>query len=239
MTLRAENISVGYRRKVVFEGLDWTLRPGDRVVLLGPNGAGKTSLMKTCAGLLRPRGGRVATHEHEAATPQELAEAVALMPQQITAVPRLSCREQVAYAGWLAGLPTSEAEQRADGALVAVGLTDQAATRSKALSGGQLRRLGLAESLVRRTGVLLLDEPTAGLDPAQRARFRRVLADLPPENTVVVSTHETHDIAEAFTRVCILDSGRFVFDGSPEELLERTGAHTIELAYAQIMENAA
>lgn len=239
MTLRTENISVRYRRKVVFEGLDWTLVRGDRVVLLGPNGAGKTTLMKTCAGLLRPRAGRVATAQHETATPQQLAQAVALMPQHVTAVPRLTCREQVAYAGWLAGLPTAEAEQRADGALAAVGLTDHAGNRATALSGGQLRRLGLAESLVRRTEVLLLDEPTAGLDPAQRARFRRVLADLPRDTTVVVSTHETHDIAEAFTRVCILASGCFLYDGSPQALLERTGADTIEQAYARLMEDEA
>ena len=214
----------GRSRTPVLRGVDLTARAGAVTVLLGPNGAGKTSLLKTCAGLLRPRGGRVATHEHEAATPQELAEAVALMPQQITAVPRLSCREQVAYAGWLAGLPTSEAEQRADGALVAVGLTDQAATRSKALSGGQLRRLGLAESLVRRTGVLLLDEPTAGMDAGARSQFWQSMRRQSEQGrTIIFATHYLKEAEEFAERIVLMHEGEIIADGTTAPLDAQTG----------------
>lgn len=158
------------------------------------------------------------------------------MPQSVDAVPRLTAVEQVAYAGWLAGMSARSARDAAPGALAAVGLADQAATRTARLSGGQLRRVGLAECLVRSAPYLLLDEPTAGLDPAQRRRFRSVLGELSTVG-LIVSTHETHDIEGLFDRVVVLNAGRIVFDGVPEDFLRSasTNADSFEDAYAQLV----
>lgn len=237
MDLTVDHLAFRYRRREVFTDLSWAVPEGSRTLLLGPNGAGKSTLMKLCAGILRPRGGSV-TLDGNPASHRQLQEAVALMPQHVTPVPRLTCREQVSYAGWLAGLDGPTSRQRSVSALESAGLADRSDVRATELSGGQLRRLGLAEALVRRTGLLFLDEPTAGLDPAHRARFRRTLAALPRETSIVVSTHETHDAGDLFDRVCILDEGRFRYDGSLEGLLAHTGTPTIEAAYESVLEHA-
>jgi ABC-2 type transport system ATP-binding protein len=135
------------------------------------------------------------------------------MPQTVTAVPGLTVSEQVAYAGWLGGLKESVAQARATETVVQVGLEAERDQQSSVLSGGQLRRVGLAEALVLHADHLLLDEPMAGLDPAQRGNFRSILMSLPPCG-LVVSTHQTDDVAEVFERVTVLADGGIRFDGS-------------------------
>lgn len=206
--LHYDDISFTYRRgrPPVIEGLSWSPRPG-RTVLLGPNGAGKSTLLALGARALLPTVGSVRVGD------------VGWMPQRVAAVAGLRVREQVAYAGWLHGMPRREALAGADVALDRVGLADRAGARVSELSGGQLRRVGLAEALVVDPDVLLLDEPTSGLDPQQRARFRSVLQGLPSGRSVVVSTHQVDDLGDLFEHVVVLLDGRIAFDGSLEEFL--------------------
>lgn len=213
--------------------VSWHVRPGTKVIVLGPNGAGKTTLLGVLAGSLTPTSGEV-MFDDTAVSRDVLARAVSRMPQTVTAVPRLKCEEQVAYAGWLGGLSEREARQRSVGALERVGLAERHRDRADALSGGQLRRLGLAEALVRHTPYILLDEPTAGLDPQERARFRAILGAI-QDVAFVVSTHETHDISDVFARVCVLRDGAVTFDGTITDLLARTSSATVEEAYIALM----
>jgi len=232
--LGTHQVSLRYRRgREALRDLTWQLADGARVVLLGPNGAGKSTLMALLAGALEPSSGTI-TLDGSPADRVSLARQVARMPQQVTALPRLTSAEQVAYAGWLGGLTESEARSQTGAALAAVGLSDRSGDRADSLSGGQLRRLGLAEILVRRTRYLLLDEPSAGLDPQERARFRTVLGAL-DEVGFVVSTHETHDISDIFDVVCVLHEGALLYQGTPAELLTATSSPTLEEAYISLM----
>jgi ABC-2 type transport system ATP-binding protein len=161
------------------------------------------------------------------------------MPQHIRAVPGLLVREQVAYAGWLKGLGRRQAWLAAGEALARVGLTDLMSRKAVTLSGGQLRRVGLAQVFVHDAAILLLDEPTAGLDPAQRARFRTLLAAVPAEQPVVVSTHQVDDLSELFDTVVVLDDGAIRFYGSVSAFMRLAPSneteHVAEAAYAGII----
>ena len=165
--------------------------------MLGPNGAGNTTLLRLLAGDLRARSGQVSITKdgQRSVSGSSLRRQVAWMPQSVSAVAGLNVLEQVAYSGWLGGLPTKVAMRRADGAVRLVLLDDGRDAAATTLSGGQLRRVGLADALAMRADYLLLDEPMAGLDPAQRANFREVLKGL-PDCGLVVSTHQTDDVAD-------------------------------------------
>ncbi len=193
-------------------------------MLLGPNGAGKSTLLSLGASVQYPATGRVqlgnlisTDRKHRRAFRQK----VGWLPQQIKPVPSLTVREQAAYAGWLKGLSKSEAWERSVGALEQVRLTELAKRRSHELSGGQLRRLGIAQALIHEADVVLLDEPTAGLDPVQRGVFRDLLAELSGSVSFVVSTHQTEDLADVYDTVVVLDRGQAVFQGTVGEFFAR------------------
>lgn len=216
--IRTDGLEFGYsQRSAVISGLSVTFGPG-RTVLLGPNGAGKSTLLKIMCGLLRPRRGTVDLGGRSC-SPKHLARAVGLMPQEVAALPGLTVLEATQYAAWLGGLSGTAAASAAVGAVEAVGLHDQRDQKSTRLSGGQLRRLGLACALTRTSQVLLLDEPTAGLDPAQRHRFREILSGLPAELTVVVSTHQLDDVQDIYDQVRVIAGGQLRWQGTPGELL--------------------
>jgi ABC-2 type transport system ATP-binding protein len=248
MTLRFEDVSFAYAggwpwdryRTQVLDGFSWDV-PEGRTVLLGPNGAGKSTLLGLGASALSPASGAVRAGSLSSSTRRDQAgfrRAIGWMPQQVRPISGLTCREQVAYAGWLKGLTRGAAWDAAAGALDRVDLATEAGRRSTQLSGGQLRRLGLAQTLVHRADVLLLDEPTAGLDPNQRSRFREVLREVPAMTPVLVSTHQVDDLTDLFDTVVVIDHGRLRFSGTPAEFLALApagNAHPAEAAYATLV----
>jgi len=211
---------IGRRRATsVVERFTWDL-PSGRTVLLGPNGAGKTTLLSLAATSLRPNSGEIRLDGLSGERDRKaFRRSVALMPQNVRAIPGFTAREQVAYAAWLRGTDTAGASAAAAAALERVGLSDVAGTVASRLSGGQLRRVGLAQALASPAKVLLLDEPIAGLDPAQRARFRELIGELPLDVPVLVSTHQVDDLGELFDTVVVLERGVLRFQGSPDEFL--------------------
>lgn len=243
MTLRFSDVSFRYGRgHWVFEQFGFSF-PSGSTVLLGPNGAGKSTLLGLGASILRPRRGTVSLDGLRSRGLRYRAQyrrRVMWMPQQIRPIPGLTAREQAAYVGWLKGLSEGEARAASDGALATVGLERQAETRADKLSGGQLQRLGVAQAIVHDADVLLMDEPTAGLDPEQRARFRALIAHLRAASDLVVSTHQTEDIVDSYDTVVVLAEGRVLFTGTVPEFLEHAPEGTSELrraeaAYAHIM----
>lgn len=208
--LTFQKISFSHGNKSpLFRNLNVTF-PVGKTLLLGPNGAGKSTLFAIAAGLITPYGGKV--------TPESLQ--VTLMPQSVPAFRGLSVREQVAYAGWLAGKKSADAWVQSEECLRMVNLTDKANGSTKALSGGQLRRVGIASSLMSGNPILLFDEPTAGLDLHQASDFYRTLDAVAEDRCIVVSSHQIEGISDFFDNIALLVDGDIKFFGGFHRFLE-------------------
>lgn len=243
MSIAFEDVSFHYGSALrpgalVFDGFTWTA-PTGRTILLGPNGAGKSTLLSLAATVLRPRSGRIVLDGRSSQSDRgSFRRSIALMPQGSRAIPGFTASEQVAYAAWLRGAPSSEAAAAAGVALERVGLDAKRDDVVSTLSGGQQRRVALAQALVMPARILLLDEPTAGLDPAQRTRFRQLISDLPDDLAVIVSTHQVDDLDELFERVVVLAQGRVRFEGTTHEFMSLSGpssARPAEDAYLSLL----
>ncbi|MFF0778751.1 ATP-binding cassette domain-containing protein [Streptomyces sp. NPDC003720] len=230
---------VRHRKHLALDGVDLDLGTGVHG-LLGPNGAGKTSLIRVLATVARPSAGRVeilgqdtAGHRGRSAVRRDLG----YLPQEFGYYPGFTVREFVGYVAWLKEMPAARVPAAVAEAVARVGLADRADAKIRTLSGGMVRRVGIAQAIVNEPGVLLLDEPTAGLDPEQRVEFRELLRELGASATVVVSTHLVEDVAAACTEVTLLDGGRIAYRGTPRTLtlLGETsggpGDHPIERGY--------
>jgi ABC-type multidrug transport system ATPase subunit len=215
----AEALCVRAGRHLAVERLDLTIDTGVHG-LLGPNGAGKTTLIKALATVVRPHDGalRLVGVDADSGDLREIRRHIGYLPQRFGFYPRYTAREFVEYLAWLKEMPRSAVPAAVDRALDRVGLADRADSQMKTLSGGMVRRVGIAQAIVNDPEILLLDEPTAGLDPEQRVSFRRLLREVGSDSCVVVSTHLVEDVAAACDDAILLDSGRLVFRGSIAEL---------------------
>lgn len=224
----------------VFDEFSWQT-PEGRTVVLGPNGAGKTTLLSLAATALRPSSGAVKLGTLDGARRRDrraFRQAIGWMPQTVRAIPGLTTREQVAYAGWLKGMSRSAAWRESVSALDRVDLRGEADRLMAQLSGGQQRRVGLAQLLIHRAAMLLLDEPTAGLDPSQRARFRALLREIGHDLPVVVSTHQVDDLTDLFDTVVVLDHGHLVYQGTIGAFMALADPglhHPAEAAYGSLI----
>jgi ABC-type multidrug transport system ATPase subunit len=220
--LEAADLGFSYGRlrpNRVFENFNWQVTPGQTTLLLGPNGAGKSTLMRLLSGFDRPKLGEVRIGG--VAERRELFRRVGWMPQEVQPGRGMTVAEQVEYVAWVAGHSRRQARESAREAISRVDLDDKRDARTDRLSGGQLRRVGLAQALVRQGEVLLLDEPTAGLDPAQALNFRSLLKDLDCPGGIVISTHQINDLVDDVDRVVILADAEIKFDGTATEFVQR------------------
>lgn len=154
---------------------------------------------------------------------RQVRRGLGYLPQQFGFYPRFTVREFVAYMAWLKEMPKAAVPDAVQRAIERVGLTGKAETRMKALSGGMLRRVGIAQAVVNDPELLLLDEPTVGLDPEQRLDFRDLLRDLGSDSCVLVSTHLVEDVVAACTDVIVMSDGRRLFQGTPDDLIALGG----------------
>ena len=224
--VEATGLRVKAGKRYAVDGLDLTLGAGVHG-LLGPNGAGKTTLMRALATVIKPRDGRLrllGSDVTDRRSLRALRSRLGYLPQHFGYYPSFTIREYVEYMGWLREMPATAIPAATQRAIDRVGLTDRADSRLKALSGGMLRRAGIAQAIVNDPEVLLLDEPTVGLDPEQRVEFRDLLRVLGEDSCVLVSTHLVEDVAAACTDVVLIDAGKLVFQGVPAELA-RLGEH--------------
>jgi ABC-2 type transport system ATP-binding protein len=189
--------------------------------LLGPNGAGKTSLLRMIATVLPPTSGRVRLLGRDPgayAPRREIRRRLGYLPQNLGYYPGFTVAEFVEYFALLKDMPAGRVPRAVAAAIEQVGLGDRARAKLRTLSGGMLRRAGIAQAIVNDPDLLLLDEPTAGLDPEQRMAFRALLRDVGQRATVVVSTHLVEDVGTVCTTVALMNAGKIVFDGTPAEL---------------------
>ncbi len=224
--VHAEKLVVRAGRHLAVNGLDLALGTGVHG-LLGPNGAGKTTLMRALATVLKPAGGRlrvlgnnVTGHAHL----REVRRGLGYLPQHFGFYPRFTVREFVEYMAWLKEMPKPVIAGAVQRAIERVGLANRADSRMKTLSGGMLRRAGIAQAIVNDPQVLLLDEPTVGLDPEQRLDFRELLREIGVDSSVLVSTHLVEDVAVACTDVVLINEGRLVWQGTAAQLAQQGDA---------------
>ncbi|MFE2291919.1 ATP-binding cassette domain-containing protein [Streptomyces sp. NPDC059452] len=253
----------------VLSGLSYEVPAEGLTILLGPNGAGKSTTMSLLAGTVEPLAGRVLLR-HSAPTSADSAPTsaglaltspdsaptsadsvltsaareyrrhVAWLPQKVPTSRQLTAREYVAYVAWLKGEDRSTAWERAGAALDQVGLADRSGQKTARLSGGQLRRVGIACALAHDARVILLDEPTAGLDPYQRTVFRDVLRKVAARVPVLMSTHDIADLADEAKTVSLMDRGRILHHGGTGSFLDHAKpdaapGRQAESAYAVLM----
>ncbi|HEX6521382.1 MAG TPA: ATP-binding cassette domain-containing protein [Streptosporangiaceae bacterium] len=223
------------------------LRAGPGVFgLLGPNGAGKTSLLRMMATAMRPSSGsvRLLGRDPGSYRPRcEIRRRLGYLPQNPGYYPGFTVAEYVEYFALLKEVPPARVRAAVAAAVDRVDLGDRRKARLRTLSGGMLRRAGIAQAIVNEPELLLLDEPTAGLDPEQRVAFRALLRDLGQRATVVVSTHLVEDVAAACAQVALMDRGRIVFGGTPDGLAARGGGQDagdtpIERGYSAVLAQA-
>jgi ABC-type multidrug transport system ATPase subunit len=213
---------VGKRYRGDFWGLrDFTLKLGPGVLgLLGPNGAGKSTLMRILATITRPTEGRVLWNgEDIARRPDGLREVLGYLPQDFGVYPNLNAVEFLEYIAAVKGIEGKAARRRIDELLVLVNLTEARKKPLGGYSGGMRQRIGIAQALLNDPKLLIVDEPTVGLDPEERVRFRNLLSDLGGERIVLLSTHIVSDVEATATGIAVVDRGRLLAHAEPEALL--------------------
>jgi len=228
MALELALESVGYRYRgghLAVDGVGLALGPGI-VGLLGPNGAGKSTLMRVLSTLAKATAGRVLWRgEDIARKPDALRRELGYLPQDFGVYEALSAREFLAFLAAVKGLPAKSVAARVDACLEMVGLTDVADRRLGGYSGGMRQRVGIAQALLNDPKLLIVDEPTVGLDPEERVRFRHLLAELAGERLVILSTHIVSDIEASAATLAVMAGGRLRFHGTPEALLAQADGH--------------
>jgi len=211
------------------DGVSFEVRPGEIYGLLGPNGAGKTTTISMIAGLLKPDAGEVFVDGKPFwSNPQEAKRIMGVVPQELAIYEELTGRENLEFWGRMAGLSSSEARSRAGELLEALTLTDRAKDAVKNYSGGMKRRINLGCALLHRPKLLLLDEPTVGIDPQARLNILEFIRNLRASGTAILYT--THYLEEAETlcqRIGIIDHGRLLAEGTLGELQDRLGGDRV------------
>jgi ABC-2 type transport system ATP-binding protein len=225
MRIEISGLTKTYRGGVAaLDGLDLVV-PIGMFGLLGANGAGKTTLMRILAGLARPTSGRVTVGGHDMSTragSTAVQRSLGYLPQDLGVYPDLTARQFMDYVALLKGMDDRVARRRRVGELLeVVALTGDADRRLRGFSGGMRQRVGIAQALLADPQLLIVDEPTAGLDPEERIRFRTLLSQFADRRTVLLSTHIVDDIAQTCREVAVLAKGKLIFRGTVDDLTRR------------------
>lgn len=217
MEIVIRNLNKSYGSKRALQDVNLTIGQG-MFGLLGPNGAGKTTLMKILTTLLKESSGEATICGESLTRAKQIRKMTGYLPQDFSMYGSMSAYEAMDYLGVLSGLGKKERRERITLLLAQVNLQDHHRTKVKAMSGGMRRRLGIAQAILHDPRVLIVDEPTAGLDPEERVRFRNLLCEIAQERIVLLSTHIVGDIESTCEQIAILREGRVIYRGTVEEL---------------------
>jgi ABC-2 type transport system ATP-binding protein len=225
VVLKAVGLRKSFGDLVAVDGVDVRIPPGETYGLLGPNGAGKTTTISMIAGLLQPDAGMVTVATHRVTVTSVAAKAeIGLVPQELAIYPDLSARENLGFFGTLYGLSGAELAARVDQVLEVVGLTDRAGDLTREYSGGMKRRLNIGIGLLHRPHLLILDEPTVGVDPQSRNAILESVEQLATSGMAVLyTTHYMEEAERLCDRVGIIDEGSIKAEGTRQELVALVG----------------
>ena len=220
MEIVINNLSKNYGKKSALENVSVTIHSG-MYGLLGRNGAGKTSLMRILATLSVPSSGEISMNGIPIKETAKIREIVGYLPQDFSFYRNMSVYGAMDYLGLLLNIPDKVRKERISALLEQVNLKENMRTKVKALSGGMKRRLGIAQALLHNPQILIVDEPTAGLDPEERIRFRNLLSEFAEDRIVILSTHISSDVESSCENIGVLDNGRMIWSGGTEELVKQ------------------
>ena len=217
MELVLERVSKQYGNKIAVDRISTVFRPGV-IGLLGANGAGKTTLMRMICGILRPTGGTICFKDGGTldASEELYRDALGYLPQDFGYYPDFTGKDFLMYLAALKGLDKHTARRKCAELLRIVSLESAAGKKIKTYSGGMKQRLGIAQAVLNDPKILVLDEPTAGLDPKERVHFRNLIAELGKDNIVILSTHIVSDVEHIADRILMMKDGQFIYDGKLE-----------------------
>ncbi|MBI3178947.1 MAG: ABC transporter ATP-binding protein [Deltaproteobacteria bacterium] len=222
----AERLTKYYGDRAAVADVSFTIAGGEVVGLLGLNGAGKTTTLRILSGLLLPTAGRVSIAGADMAREPEAARArIGFLPEQPPLYPEMTVRAYLEFVAHIKGF-SGDVDQAIADALAAADLTSVAGDRISTLSHGFQRRVGIAQAIVHKPTLILLDEPTAGLDPVQIVQMRQLVRGLRGRNTILVSSHLLSEIHQVCDRILVMQNGRIVAEGSEQELAGRLGSKT-------------
>ena len=245
MNVKLTEVHRTFGKNKAVDGVDLELGTGV-FGLLGPNGAGKTSLLRMLATVLPPSSGEIALlggDPRGSTARRDIRRRLGYLPQNLGYYPSFTVVEFIEYFALLKELPSAAVPKAVAAAVERVDLGPRAKAKLRTLSGGMLRRVGIAQAIVNNPDLLLLDEPTAGLDPEQRVQFRSLMRLLGEGATVVVSTHLVEDVGAACSEVALMSAGKIVFRGTPDELTARGADHSVgdaplERGYSAVLSEA-
>lgn len=220
MEIVINNLSKNYGKKSALKNVSVTIHSG-MYGLLGRNGAGKTSLMRILATLSVPSSGEISMNGIPIKETTKIREIVGYLPQDFSFYRNMSVYGAMDYLGLLSNIPDKVRKERISALLEQVNLKENVRTKVKALSGGMKRRLGIAQALLHNPQILIVDEPTAGLDPEERIRFRNLLSEFAEDRIVLLSTHISSDVESSCENIGVLDNGRMIWSGGTEGLVKQ------------------
>lgn len=219
MEIKIEHLNKCYGRKQALRDVNLEIHQG-MFGLLGRNGAGKSTLMKILSTLLVKNSGEVSICGIPVEQSSQIRRMTGYLPQDFSVYPNMKIYEAMDYLGVLSGISAEDRKRRIPKLLEQVNLQQDAQKKVKALSGGMKRRLGIAQAILHNPKVLIVDEPTAGLDPEERVRFRNLLSELAEDRIVILSTHIVGDVEATCEDIAVLDEGSILFQGQISQLLE-------------------
>ncbi len=229
MELSVDRLTKQYGRKIAVDCVSTVLKPGV-YGLLGENGAGKTTFMRMLCAILESTSGEVFLDGREIVSMgAEYRDILGYLPQEFGYYPNYTAREFLLYMAALKGIPRDTAKKRAGELLKIVGLNDVGTKKMKTFSGGMKQRVGIAQALLNYPKLLILDEPTAGLDPKERVRFRNLISDYAGDRIVLLSTHIVSDIEAIADEVLLMKRGKVLTQGTVSELTKKAAGKVWEL----------
>lgn len=238
MKLVLENVTKKYNDKIAIRNVSTELHSGQLIGLIGKNGAGKTTLLKLLSTIIKPTSGRIFLDNHDIVKdPSSMRSIIGYLPQDVFTYPNLTVLEYLSYIAAVKEMKKKEAEKQINDLLQDFHLENARNIRLSNCSGGMKQRVGIICALLNNPQIIIVDEPTTGLDPEERITVRNILSGLSKERIVILSTHIVSDIEAVASRILLLQHGNLIFNDSPEELIAKAKGYVWEYTLSSVREN--